>query len=240
MLKNFFLRIGTATTSRKKSAIKAALDGRMQMRHLDYVMLRYRYALVGPIIAYVQTHYGTGKIIGFDPEELALNCVKDAFVHIKEYDPKYRFRTFLAQKIVVPALAEVVRQAIKERGAITEYLLEKKAVDKFEDDLRYALTKELVFDALMKYKQDDPIKYEVFCVRYYEKLAWTEILSELKKGYPQLEMNTWQGVQNMYKRAETELKRLFRDIVRTGRYLDKDLRLSKDIMTRLRAETTKK
>lgn len=243
MNKSFFLRIGTATTSRKKSAINAALEGRMQTRHLDYVLLRYGYALTEPVREFILTHYGTGKIIGFDPEEFALNCVKDAFVRIKEYDPQYRFRSFLVKKILLPALVTLVREAKKEQKAIVNYLLKKETVRKLEENLdtqvKYALTKELVFDALMKYKQDDPIKYEVFCMRYYEKLTWTEILSEVKKGYPQLEINSRHGVQNMYKRAETELKHLFRDIVHTGKYLDKDLILSKGIMNRLRAETTK-
>ncbi|MBI4711937.1 MAG: hypothetical protein HY762_01320 [Planctomycetes bacterium] len=243
MNKLFFLRIGTRTTTRKKSAIQAALDGRMQTRHLDDVMLRYRYALVEPVREFILAHYGTGTIIGFDPEEFALNCVKDAFVRIKEYDPKYRFRSFLVKKILMPELLQLVREAKKEKDAIINYLQEKETVRKLEENLdtrvKYALTKELVFDTLMKYKQDDPIKYEVFCMRYYEKLAWPEILKEVKKSYPALVITSADGVRKMYDRAEKELKHTFREIIRTGKYLDRDLILSKGIMNRLRAETTK-
>lgn len=243
MNKDFFLRIGTATTSRKKSAINAALEGRMETRHLDYVLLRYGYALTEPVREFILTHYGTGKIIGFDPAEFALNCIKDAFVRIKEYDPQYRFRSFLVKKILLPALVTLVREARKEKEAIVNYLLEKETVRKLEENLetqvKYALTKELVFDALMKYKQDDPIKYEVFCMHYYEKMSWAEILEYLNRVYPQFKISTRDGVHKMYQRAEKELKHSFREIVRTGKYLDKDLILSKDIMNRLRAETTK-
>ncbi len=244
MNKNFFIRIGTRTTTRKRSAIKAALEGRMETRHLDYVMLRYRYALLEPVKEFILAHYGPGKIIGFDPEEFALNCIKDAFIRIKEYDSKYRFRTFLVKKILLPALIHLVREARKEKKAIVAYLLEEKTVRKLETKLetrlKYALTKELVFDALMKYKDEDPIKYEVFCMHYYEKMSGAKILEYLNRVYPQLAISTRDGVHKMYQRAEKGLKHTFREIVRTGRYIDKDLILSQDIMNRLRAETTKK
>ena len=244
MDKNFFIRIGTRTTTRKRSAIKAALEGRLETRHLDYVMLRYRYALLEPVKEFILAHYGPGKIIGFDPEEFALNCVKDAFIRIKEYDPKYRFRSFLVKKILLPALIHVIREARKEKEAITAYLLEQKTVRKLEENLdtrvKYALTKELIFDAMMKYKAEDPIKYEVFCMHFYEALSWAEILKYLNQTYPQLEISTREGVYKMYQRAEKELRHTFREMVRTSKYLDKDLILSKDIMNRLRAETTRK
>ncbi|MFH1231744.1 MAG: hypothetical protein V1709_09640, partial [Planctomycetota bacterium] len=188
MRKGLFIRVGTRTTTRKRSAIQAALEHRMLDRHLDYVFAKYHPALLYPIQEIIWEHYGKGKIIGFNADEFVDDCIKDAFLRIKEYDPKYKFRTFLCKMIVIPALVNLLREAKKERDAILNYLAEKDTVRELEKDVRYGLTKQLFQDALMRYKNEEPIRYEVFCMHFYEKLSYPEIKKELEKLYPHLQV----------------------------------------------------
>ncbi|MEW6025691.1 MAG: hypothetical protein AB1599_00140 [Planctomycetota bacterium] len=243
MRKGFFIRIGTRTTSRKKSAIQAALERRMLDRHLDYVIAKYHPALLYSVREIVLNQYGAGKIIGFSPEEFVDNCIKDAFSRIREYDPKYKFRTFLCKMIVIPALVNLLREAKKERTAIEAYVAEKKTIQdlesEFETALRYALTKQLFFDALMRYKNEEPIRYEVFCMSFYEKLSYPKIKDELGKLYPHLQVESSRYVRTLHEQAIKGLKHYLRQTYHGRKYFDKDLIMDDKFLKRLRAETTK-
>ena len=87
------IRIGTGTTPRKQSAIKAAREGRMLQRHWDYVKPIYLNAL-----------YTSLRIIMFqaithrDVRQFVEECIEDVFVpmpaHLwreyRDYTDKYR------------------------------------------------------------------------------------------------------------------------------------------------------
>ncbi|MEK7450010.1 MAG: hypothetical protein AAB019_11085 [Planctomycetota bacterium] len=63
MKRRWFIRVGTKTTPRNQSVIKAAKEDRLQQRHLDYVMLKYSNALFYPLFPFDPV-----SCIGGDPK----------------------------------------------------------------------------------------------------------------------------------------------------------------------------
>ncbi|MDI6733586.1 MAG: hypothetical protein QME51_06750 [Planctomycetota bacterium] len=230
-----FLRVGTRTTPRKKSAIRAAREGRMQDRHLDYVMAKYHPALFYPLLNFL----GTDKKFGFDLEQFVDDCIKDAFIRIKEYDEQYHFRSFLVKKIVWPTLSTTLRNLRKERDAIGEYLERRGAQKRFEMDYRNEVAKEFVDEALSILKQQDPVKYEVFYKRYFENMAFPKIYKALRQEYP-LSITSVQQLWKHYERAKKELKHIFRELIRHKKYVDDDLPFDRGLKRKFHQVTTKK
>jgi DNA-directed RNA polymerase specialized sigma24 family protein len=229
-----FIRIGTRTTPRKKSAIKAAREGRMEKRHLDYVLTKYHPALFYPLLNML----GTEKKLGFDLAVFVDDCIEDAFIRIKEYDEQYRFRSFLIKKVVWPALSRALRASRKEHDAILEYLEEKEVKQRFEQDYRNEVAKEFVTEALLKLREQDPVKHQVFCKRYFEKLSFPEIYRKLKTEYP-LSITSVQQLWKHYERAKKELKHIFRELIRNKQYVDDDLPFDQGLKRKFHQVTTK-
>lgn len=230
-----FIRIGTRTTDRKKSAIRSARAGRMEKRHLDYMVLKYRMAL----FASLRDIFNREKIGPLDLGEFAEQCIADAFVRIKEYDERFKFRSFLVKKIVWPALSNALRADQKERKATLEYLKQRRIYQRLSRDYRTAVAKEFVNDAFKELQERFPLKYEVFYRREVEKLSYKEIFAELKTSVT-LQVTSEAHARKLYERAKTELKHIFREFIRNNKYLDSDLPFADGLKKRLHEITTGK
>lgn len=240
MGKRWEIRIGTQTTPRKQSAIRAALGGTMLTRHYQYVQPIYQSALFWSLKNILPASTPNNEIIQF-----AEDRINDAFVRIKEYDelkksdPSYKFRSFLIKKILFPALEEFYRKRKQEREAVEEYFIAGEARKGFGLDYRNEVAKEFVREALLKLKEEEEISYEVFIRRYFELKPYREIYEELKDLYT-LTITSEKACRQVYDRTFNKLKHLFREITRQGKYIDKDLPFNKYILSKLKAETTKK
>ncbi len=234
------IRIGTATTPRKQSAMRAALIGTMLTRHYQYVQPIYQAALFWSLRNILPKSMSKQDVI-----EFAEDRINDAFIRIKEYDelktvkPTYKFRSFLVKKIIFPALEKFYRKRRQEAKAVQEYSLAQRAAPKFEKDYRNQIAKEFVRDALLQLKREDEVKYEIFCRRHFEQKPFRAIYDELKDQYT-LTITSEAATRVTYQRAMIKLKHLHRELIRKGKYVDKDLPFNKGVLARLRAETTKK
>jgi len=232
------IRIGTQTTPRKQSALRAALAGTMLTRHYQYIQPIYQSALFWRLKNILPASTPNNDIIQF-----AEDRINDAFIRIKEYDElkkadsAYKFRSFLIKKILFPALEEFYRKRKQEREAVEEYFIASEAQKGFDLDYRNEVAKEFVREALLKLKEEDEIKYEVFVRRFFEQKLHREIYEELKEAYP-LTITSEKACRQVYDRALDKLKHLFREVTRQGKYVDKDLPFNKFILNKLRAETT--
>lgn len=234
------IRIGTRTTPRKQSAIRAALSGTMLTRHYNYVQPIYQSALFWSLRGILPKSMSNQDVMRF-----AEDRINDAFVRIKEYDrlkkadPSYRFRSFLVKKIIFPALKEVFVKGKRDARAVEEHSRVQRGARIFEEDYKNEIAKEFVRDALLQLRKQDEIKYEVFCRRHFDQKPYKAIYQELKDQYT-LTITSVDATRKTYQRAIPKLKHLFREIKRKGRYVDKDLPFNKGILARLRAETTRK
>ncbi|MEW6026315.1 MAG: hypothetical protein AB1599_03345 [Planctomycetota bacterium] len=235
MNRRWFIRVGTKTTPRKQSVIKAAKEGRLEQRHLDYVMLKYSNALFYPL----ELLLGKKWLGGLSLREFVDNCIKDALIRINEYDPQYHFRSFLTKKIVLPELSRQLSRAKKEREAVLEYMENKHNQQEFEINFRQEIAKEFVNEALRKLKSEDEVKYEVLVRRHFDKASYTKIYEELKRTYT-LSITSEASVRKIYERAAKMLKHIFRQLVRSGKYVDDDLSFDRGLKRKLHEWTTKK
>ncbi len=229
------IAIGTRTTPRKRSAIRRALSGQLDKFSLGYIQTKYQYALYRSLRNMLPVSMPNQDVRAFIQD-----CLNDAFTRIKEYNPRYRFRSFLVYKIILPALKTFSRTRQKEKVILEECLESEQRYSKpLEDELQKNLSQEFVKDALLQLKQEDEIKYEVLYRRNHNNLSYKEIYNELKREYPS-RIKSEAAARVTYQRAEQKLKRLFRKLIKQGRYVDKDLSFSKGLIKSLRAETTRK
>jgi DNA-directed RNA polymerase specialized sigma24 family protein len=235
MGKKFFIRVGTRTTPRKQSAIKAAKEGRMEQRHLDYVMAKYRAALYYPL----DTLLGRNRIGKIPLDEFIEDCVKDAFVRINEYDPQYKFRTFLVNKIVWPALNKIRLENKRENEAINHYLDRDDAKEDFTGILSKAMAKIFIDEGLKQLKEQEPLKYEVLYLHYFKKLPYKAIYEELKDSVT-MRVSSVDYAEKLYQRAVKQLKHLYRELVRNRKFVDNDLPFTAGLKRKLYEVTTEK
>ncbi|MBI4834681.1 MAG: sigma-70 family RNA polymerase sigma factor [Planctomycetes bacterium] len=231
------IRIGTRTTPRKQSAIKAAREGRMLTRHWDYVKPIYIASLYRPLQDILPRAIPSNDLAQFAEE-----CIEDAFVRIKEYEEgRYKFRTFLVQKVVFPRLAEFIRGRKNRHDKLPDEneLYSLARMNDFSGDFRYHALKQFVDEALRELKKDNEVQYEVVVRKIYRDMQQGEIYKELKDQYT-LSLNSADAVKKANQRGLEKLKHYLREIYKRGKYVDKERPLQKWFLARLRAETTAK
>lgn len=235
MGKRFFIRVGTRTTPRKQSVIKAAKEGRMEQRHLDYVMTKYRAALYISL----ETLLGRDRIGNILLSEFIDDCVKDAFVRINEYDPQYKFRTFLVNKIVWPAINKIRLEQKREKEAIANYFEWKHSKENFTGILSQATAKMFIDEGLKQLKEQEPLKYEVLYLHYFKKVPYKKIYEQLKDSVT-MRVSSVDYAEKLYQRAVVKLKHLYRELIRNKKYVDNDLPFTAGLKRKFHEVTTKK
>jgi len=239
MGRKWHIRIGTRTTSRKKSAIQAAIEGRMLDRHYKYVQTKYQRALYNWLRDHLPPSFSNHNI-----QDFAESAINDAFVNIKEFDrlrkakPDYKFRTFL-RNTVFKATREEYRGRKDEFVSIDEILQAEPFARGFDLGISNALSEEFVREAILTLKKEDEVKYEVFYRRFREEMPYARIYEELKDQYPST-ITSEKACRQVYSRTIPKLKKIFRALYKNEKYVDKDLPFNRYILKRLRAETTRK
>jgi hypothetical protein len=238
MAQRWNIRIGTRTTPRKKSAIDAAIEGRMQQRHYKYIQAKYLAALYNWLRDHLPKSFSPQDISDF-----AERCVNDAFVRIKEFeakkkaDPDYKFRSFL-KGVVFKATQQEWRDKRPAFIDIEKHLAKNPFAHGFDTGLSNELAEEFVREALLTLKKEDEVSYEVFYRRFREELPYRDVYEQLKETYT-LTITSEKACRQVYSRSIPKLKHIFRELTR-GKYVDKDLPFNKYILKKLRQDTTKR
>lgn len=229
MTKKFF-RIGTATTPRKQAAIAKAKSGLLDTSSYEYAKGKWRASLYNALRKAIPSKWFTDE----DVWDFAEDCVDDAFVRIKEYDEKHRFRDFLVNKIVLPAYEELLRkhrQQIEGQKGYVANLPKRVHINarNLVDDIKPSMEAELAKDVLRKLKAQDEMKYEVFCYKEFSGWEYKDIADEWSIS----EANARQ----IYGRVKKEIiPELFDQISRSNKYIDKDLKIRQDIINLIKKE----
>jgi hypothetical protein len=175
-----------------------------------------------------------------DIAQFAEECIEDAFIRIKEFEEgKYKFRTFLVKKVIFPRMAEFLRSRKHQFKKLPDEneLFKLSNQTYIANDFRYFTLKAFVQDGMRNLKKDNEVQYEIALRRIVNDLSYKEIYDELKGQYT-LTLTSEAAVRVNYQRAIIKLKHYLRDIYKSGKLTDKDLKFSKGFIKRLRAETT--
>lgn len=223
-----FFAIGTATTPRKKDAINKARSGRLDIKSYEYAKAKWQASLFGSLRRSIPA-----RITDQQVWEFAEECVDDAFTRIKEYDERYKFREFLVNKIVLPAYEKLLRKHNQEKEVIETqkqditYKLQKLNPDVIIEETKEKLEVELAKDVLRQLKEQDEVKYEVFCYRELNGWEYKAIADELKI--------TEANARQIHGRVKKDIiPELFDQISSSNKYIDKDLSIRDDIIALLK------
>jgi RNA polymerase sigma factor (sigma-70 family) len=221
-----FFNIGTATTPQKKTAIRKAANGTLDVTSFEYVKKKFRMALFNPLRKRMNEGWWTEN----DVWDFAEECVEDAFLRIKEYKPQYKFRTFLAEIIIKPKLDRLYKDKKKETDTQKDYAQEiSHSSGSLDDELKPNLEKEIAGDVLKQLKAQDKVKYEVFCYREFDGWEYKNIAAEC--GI------TKANARQIYNRVKKEtIPELFCQISQHSKYLDQDMKIRQDIFNLIKKE----
>lgn len=226
--------IGTATTPKKQQAIRKAREGLLDTSSYEYAKSKWRSALFHPLRNRMHHDWWTDN----DVWDFTDECINDAFNRIKEYNPEYRFRTFLVEIIIKPKLDKLYKtrkQKPNESISYNDDRFEEKPIelDELEDEIKPNMEKELARDILRKLKAEDETKYEVFCYREFDNWEYKDIADELKI--------TESNARQIYNRVKKGiLPELFSKISNSNKYIDKDLKIRDDILLLLKSDIKRK
>jgi DNA-directed RNA polymerase specialized sigma24 family protein len=237
MSNRWWIRIATKTTPRKQLAIWKAKTGGLDTGSRDYMQNKYLPALYSALRQLMQP---APWFSNEDVRDFIQECVDDTFVRIKEYDSQFKFRTFLVNKIILPKLKTLLSETAKRKEAEKDYVRTKysEIKQKLPSAFRQNLLEGFIKDALRKLKEDDPIKYEVFCYRHYDELPYSEVIKKVKVLYPEVSSEAY--ARQLYQRAEKELKHITREIYEGDPSLARKLPIGKGLKQALSKETTVK
>jgi DNA-directed RNA polymerase specialized sigma24 family protein len=235
----WWIRIRTATTTKKQLAIWKAQTGQLDTASLEYMQERYEKSLFWQIKEIFRSQ-GLPNVLDEDVRDICRDSVNDAFVYIKEYQTHKKFRTFLVTKVkynLGKAIDEWKKRKAGEREYIERLESARKGIkQKLWSGFHKHLAAEFIKDALKRLKIEDRPKYEVFCYWYYEKLPYSEIVQKLKPLYP--EVSSEVNARQMCTRAKKELKHITREIYKGDPDLARKLPFSKGLKNALGKETT--